>query len=952
MSMGPLRQLGFALIWAALAGAQTGTLAGDVKDQSGVPVPRARVTLTGAGRTSARAVQANSAGAYVFTGLPPGEYAVEASAPKLVQHEPPRVQVHAGEQRLDLVLSIPDVVENVTVQDQEGGAVTTAASDNASALVIRGADLDALSDNPDDLEADLQALAGPSAGPNGGSTYIDGFSGGELPPKSSIREVRINQNPFSPEYDKLGYGRIDILTKPGSDRYRGTMNYNVGSDLFNSRNPYSSAKAPFLLNEFEGDAGGPLGQRASFIVDAQRNMVNNGSVTNAIVVDPATLAVTPFSSTVVSPQVLSRVNPRVDYQLSENNTLTMRYDITHATIGNTGVGAFDLASRGYETAYTNQTVQLGETAVRGTVVNETRFQFYRTAIQMLADSTAPQLRVLGAFNGGGSQYGRSYDTQNSYEFQNNTSVLKGAHSFRAGVRLRAAVDDNTSPLNFNGTFTFSSADRYRRTLLYAQLGYSPAAIRALGGGASEFTLTAGQPQLTVSQGDVAVYAGDEWRARPNLTLNLGLRYEAQTNLHDWSDFAPRLALAWAPGSGHNGARAKTVLRAGFGMFYDRFALLNVLNAKRDNGVIEQQYVIANPDFYPALPPPSVLAADAVPQSIDQISRTLRAPYILQTAVTVERQISAGTKASLTYSNSHGVHEYRSNDINAPFEGTYPAGHPGPVMLMESSGLYNQNQLIANVSARARDSVSLFGFYVLNRALSNTDGFSTSPANPYNFSGEYGPALTDVRHRLALGGSLTMRWNIRLSPFIVLQSGMPFDITSGNDFYGTTLFNARPSIAGSALEPDLVATPYGLLNPNPLPGERILGRNAGRGPGQFTLNLRVAKTVGFGGERGGAAAKKTDAGSSSASGPINPTTAVTGRGLGALMRPAVTSRRYNLSIGLSARNILNHLNPGPIVGDITSPLFGHANQIAATPNGEGFYETASNRRLEWQLRFTF
>src|SRR5581483_2045200 len=117
--------------------------------------------------------------------------------------------------------------------------VSTEASSNASAVVLRGDDLQALSDDPEDLATDLQALAGPSAGPNGGSIFIDGFSGGELPSKEAIREVRVNQNPFSPEYDKLGFGRIDVFIKPGADHLRGTLDYNFADDVWNSRNPYS-----------------------------------------------------------------------------------------------------------------------------------------------------------------------------------------------------------------------------------------------------------------------------------------------------------------------------------------------------------------------------------------------------------------------------------------------------------------------------------------------------------------------------------------------------------------------------------------------------------------------------------------------------------------------------------------------------------------------------------------
>jgi hypothetical protein len=153
--------------------------------------------------------------------------------------------------------------------------LSTDSASNAGAVVLKGSDLYALSDDPDDLAADLQALAGPSAGPNGGSIFVDGFSGGQLPPKESIREIRINQNPFSPEYDKLGYGKIEIFTKPGADKYRGSAQWNFANDFWNTRNPYAPDKAYFLLNEFEGSAGGPLTSKSSFTLDAQRNMVDN-----------------------------------------------------------------------------------------------------------------------------------------------------------------------------------------------------------------------------------------------------------------------------------------------------------------------------------------------------------------------------------------------------------------------------------------------------------------------------------------------------------------------------------------------------------------------------------------------------------------------------------------------------------------------------------------------------
>jgi hypothetical protein len=965
--------------WAAASAyAQTASLRGQVTDESGAVVPGAKVSAS-AGGSASRSTRTDGAGVYTFAGLAPGQYTVQASAPQLVQAQPARIALQAGTQELNLMLRVASLAEKVTVAENGAPVVSIDSANNASALVLTGADLDALPDDPDDLAADLQALAGPSAGPNGGSIFIDGFSGGQLPPKESIREIRINQNPFSAEYDKLGYSKIEIFTKPGSDKYRGTAQWNFANDFWNTRNPYSPEKVYFLLNEFEGNAGGPLTARSSFTVDAQRNMVDNGSIVNAVTVNSQTFAIQPFAAVLVTPGRYTNVSPRIDYQLGQNHTLMFRYGITHSDVRDNGIGGFDMISRGYHSQFTNQTVQAADTAVLGIAVNETRFQFYRSAPQSIPNSTGPAVQVLQSFNSGGATVGRAFDAQNSYELQNYTSIAKGGHAWRFGVRLRGQTDDNTSPQNFNGTFTFaggtlapvldaanqpeaamepiSSIESYRRTLLFQQLGDSPAQIRALGGGASQFSIATGAARLAVHQYDGAIFAGDEWRARPNLTLSWGMRYEAQTNLHDWRDVAPRLSAAWAPG-GNGKKAAKTVLRAGFGTFYDRFALANTLAAERYNGLVQQQIVIGNPGFFPIVPNPASLAGFPSTPVTQEIGSRLRAPYILQSAVTLERQLPRNTTLAVTYTNSHGLHVLRSADINAPLPGTYdpnipnsgafPLGHPGAVDLMESSGLYNQNQLISNINCKLNSGFSLFGFYVFNRARSNTDGIGTFPANPYSGAGEYGPAATDVHHRVTIGGSINLKWAVRISPFVVMQSGAPFDITTGNDPYGTTLFNARPGIATGPGKAGLIQTAYGLLDPNPGPGEAILSRNYGRGPGQYNVNLRIAKTIGFGRERGGAPAGS----GGGVSGTGAAMQAATGRGLGGLIGTPSTSHRFNLAIGLSIRNLLNHTNPGPTVGNITSPYFGTANQIAGAQNGEGFYETANNRRLESQIKFTF
>ena len=932
-----LRFLIALLLTATFAAAQTASLSGRVSDDSGAVVPGAAVSINGPG--GLRAATANASGDYAFAGLTPGNYRISAAAPQLTMPAPLPVTLKPGPNALDLRLRIAANAQQVTVTDNVGPALSTDPSNNASATVLKGDDLDALSDDPVDLQADLEALAGPGAGPDGGAIFVDGFSGGELPPKESIREIRINSNPFSPEYDRLGFGRIEIFTKPGSDKFHGSIGYNLGSDKLNSRNPYSAAKAPFLLQESENSFSGPLGSKASFTLDLERQAVDNGSITNAVTLDPATLNAVPFSGFITTPQRRILVGPHVDYQLTPNDTLAGRYTYSHADVSDAGIGSFDLTSRGYHSIHDHITAQLMNTYVRGTLVNETRFQFFRSSTLQDANSTAPAILVSGSFNGGGSAVGHSSDLRDNYELQNYTTIIRGPHYWRFGTRLREVLEDNVSPSNFNGAFSFtgglapaidgtgplqqiSSIERYRRTLLLLRQGLSPAQIRPFGGGAAQFSIGGGTAGISGRQFDGGLFAGDDWKVRPNFTVNLGLRYEFQTNLHDRTSISPRIAFAWAPGS--TGRKpGKTVIRAGVGIFYDRFPLAYTLNAERNNGVIQQRYVVTNPDFYPNVPSLASLAANKSVQSIQVLDATLRSPYLIQSALSFERQLPLDTTMAVTYTNTHGLHQGRSE---------YLPGQQGPIYLLTSSGLYNQNQISTNVNTKFSPAVSMNASYTFNRSRSNTDGFGSYPANPKDFSTEYSPAANDVRHRVSASGTIFLRHGFRLNPLLSVQSGAPFNITTGQDNFGTTLYNARPGLATDPTRPGVVATAYGLLDPNPIPGETIIPRNFGRGPGSILFNLRVGKSWVFGPEKSGKPARAT--------GPYG------------MLESPDNSRKYKLTLSLSTRNIVNHTNPGAIIGNIASPLFGRANQAAGGSNNQDFSESANNRRLEWQLRLAF
>ena len=420
-----------------------------------------------------------------------------------------------------------------------------------------------------------------------------------------------------------------------------------------------------------------------------------------------------------------------------------------------------------------------------------------------------------------------------------------------------------------------------------------------------------------------------------------MRYETQTNIHDGRDIAPRIAFAWAPGASGKKA-SKTVIRGGFGMFYDRFGLGSTLTASRFNGLVQQQYVVTNPDFFPTIPTLASLAGSRTTQAIQEKDANLRAPYLMQSAATLERQLPKNSTLALTYTNSHGVHTLRSEYIT-------PGTGQSPILLMTSSAIYNQNQFIANVNSKVNPAISLFGYYVFNRALSSSDGLSTFPGNPYNYSGEYGRAATDIRHRVLMGGTIILRWNIRLNPLVTWQSGAPFNITTGEDNYSTTLFTARPGIATDLTRPGLIQTVYGLLDPNPTPSEKLLPRNYGRGPSMQMINLKIGKTWGFGPEKGGVGDIRASRNGGGGGG--GPALSVP-RTNGGMFGSATTARKYNVNLSMSCRNLFNHFNQGPIIGNISSPLFGMSNQAPGGPNGEGFSESANNRRLELQLRFTY
>ena len=950
-----------------------GALNGVVTDPSGGVIARAAVRLTNASGASLDTTT-NRDGLYEFKGLVPGTYALKAVAKGFAIFTQQDVQILAGQtQHLNIGLLIQMEEEKVEVSDSST-KVDIAPSNNAGMVVMQGKDLEALSDDPDELQSELQTLAGPSAGPNGGQIYIDGFTGGTLPPKGSIREIRINQNPFSAEYDRLGYGRVEILTKPGTDQFHGQLFLTGNTAGFNSRNPFEIIPAGtqppgYNSRQFSGEIGGPLvSKKASFFFNLERRDINELSVVSAQIVDPTTFAIVPFSDAVNNPRTRTNLSPRIDYQVSAGNTLTVRYQFereneTNNGIGNNGIGQFiNLPSLAFNQLNSEHQFQLSDTQiVNAKTINETRFRFVRETSDQTPQSTDPSISVQSAFTGGGNGSGLSYDVLDRYELQNYTSMSLGKHFLKFGLRLHVNRDSNESRSNFNGRFNFSGIQAYQITVQGLAQGMSMAQIIAAGGGASQYSITTGSALAGVTYFDSGPYAQDDWRIKPNITLSYGLRYESQNNIGDHADFAPRLGLAWGiDGSGKKSP--KTVLRAGFGIFYDRFSYDLVLQQERLNNNTEMQFVVANPQFYlkdtPALPALELMSTAA--PTLYQPNANLRTPYTMQTGVTLERQLTKVANLSVTYLTSRGVHQFFTKNINSPIctsfpcdpaTSPHPLGNSDNVYQYQSEGIFKQNQLIINSSVRMGTKLSLFGYYTLNYANSDASGAGSFPSTGNDISLDYGRAPFDIRHRVFFGGTMGLPYNFRLSPFLIASSGIPFNITTGKDLNGDSIFNDRPAFATSQSNPqNVIINKYGSFNLVPQVGETIVPIDSLTSAGRFSLNLRLSKTFGFGkkAEAANAGAGGPGAGGTFGRGPGGPGDRGPRGGGRGMDGGGANNNRYNLTFSVNARNVFNNVNLATPFGNLSSPLFGQATGLAGGP----YSSSTANRRIDLQVSFNF
>lgn len=968
--------------------AQSGTsLRGQVVDELGAVIPGAAVQLTPAGSTKTKTTVANANGDFTFQNVTPGTYTVSVQFKGFQPFVDSNVVVPApsGSYKVKMVVEAVTIETDVKSDDN---VVTVEPDQNASATVLGEEFIKNLPDNEDDLREYLQALAGPGAGGAGGGQsgaqiYVNGFNASRLPPREAIMQIRVNQNPFAAEYSRPGAGRIDIITKPGNDSLRGSAGFNYANAIFDARNAFAVTRPDLDQKRYSFNLSGPIiKKRMSFFVNAERRDLVGESPVVATTLDG------PFTANVPAPSDNTNVGARVDYLLNQKNTIGVNYSYFDSRnynrefavsfggfrFGGPGGGGFGggggggntanytLPERGSDSFNKNHNLQISDTwIVSPSMIHEFRLQYEHSRSEIKARTEGRSINVLDAFNGGGSPCCPNTSINNQIELQDYMTYSRKKHVIKAGFQLEFRGNSDYQSQNFNGTYTFGSLQVY-------QLAIAGVPIPPEIAGRTQFTINRGNPLLEFSQTEMSWFAQDDFRVTPTLTLSYGVRHEFQTNLEDHNNFAPRLGIAWSPFKDR-----KTTIRAGGGIFYSRYSDNLYANILRYDVNQYLTLVINNPSY------PDPFAGDpnlTIQNTLKRIQADdLAAPYIINFNGSVERQLPKGLIGSVTYNFTRGIHQFRSRNINTPdpVTGIRPDPTQGNLFLLESSASSRYNGLLFRLDRRFGRSFQVFGNYSLSWTKNDSDGATAAPANNYNLRTEWGRASGDRRHFAFIGGSVSLPWNFRLSPMIMVGSGMPFNITTGLDDNRDTTFNDRP--AGIDRNSDLPSSLYSQI-PNrciqnclPGSGNTVLLRDfllqnypngvIAQSPGVFNVNLGISKTWGFGKRSQNDQASQRrgqGAGGGGGGGGRGPGGGGGGGGRGGFGGGGFggggpmmigmggggnsESSRYNVTFNAQISNIFNRVNFGPYSGVLGSPYFGRSNSASGA------------RHIEFGLRFGF
>jgi hypothetical protein len=845
------------------AQAPRGRLVVTVVDTSGAVIQDATVTVVGIDEATKGAeiapVKTTDKGLAAVENIPLGRYSVSATFPGFEVGLLKDLRVRNGDNKHVLVLPIKKMETEVTVGRDAQAVAADPRARFGTALTRE--QIEALSDDPDEMAQQLQDMAGPNA-----VLRIDSFEGGRLPPKSQIKSIHITRDAFAAENHFAGGLFIDIITQPGVGALRGGGRIGLRDGSMSARSPLTSTKGPERMQNYGMNVGGSLlKEKSSFSIG-----INGGSSFNT----PNRFVYIPGVGTRSEPLDIRQPSDNIgifgllDYALTRDQTLRLSLNRSKFSQENLGIGGNDEIERAYSNENTFTSIRVQEAGPLGRrFFTNTRLQIGRTGSNSTSSIEAPTFRITDARTTGGAQV-RGGRHATTFNLQSDLDYVRGIQSVRTGINIEGGSYRSDDSSNYLGTYLFDS----------------PGAFEA--GRPTSYTRRIGDPNIRYRNVQAGIYVQDDIRVRKSLTLSPGVRYEAQTHLRDYNNFGPRFGVTWAPFKG-----GKTSLRGSFGMFYDWLNAGTYEQTLRVDGFRQRELNIANPS-YPD------------PGSIGSVSATNRyllnedLPMVRNTRLSagIDQTISPRLRVGANYAYTRGTGLLRGENLNAPVNGVRPDPAFVNIVQVVADAASRQHIFSANASislspAAAPSPVpsgprwdwkrtSFNVNYSSGVAENNTDGAFSMPASG-SPAGEWGrTAFGEVRrHRLNLGINTSALKNLNANLNLNATTGTPYTITTGHDDNGDLVYNDRP--AG-------------------------VGRNTQWTPGQWTVNGFFFYTLAIG--------KRT------VQGPGGITGIMIRNGEATVMTGGAAPPRYRIGIQAQVQNLTNHVNYTGFSGTMTSPFF--------------------------------
>jgi Carboxypeptidase regulatory-like domain len=839
-----------------------------VVDQTGAVIPNAAVSVVGLDdatkKTAIAPVKSSDKGVATFEHLVPGRYSVQGEFPGFELGLLRDIRLKTGDNKHIMVLPLAGIAEEVTV----GRDKQTAGSDRAAAFgtALTREQMEALSEDPDELARQLQSLAGPDA-----TIRIDSFEGQQLPPKAQIKAIHITRDAFAAE-NHSSYGMfIDIITQPGMGPLRGQARFGFYDSALDGANPLVPKKGPAQNRNLGLNLGGTLiKDKSSFSVSVQGS---NSYRT------PNLYAATPDGTQAANLDLRTTFNNlfvsgMFDYALTKDQTLRLSANRYSVSNGNMGVGAYDLIERAFTTSNTAYNVRVQEAGPLGRrfFVN-TRFALNWSDSSSRSATEAPTVIITDAFTAGGAQAkGGRY--MRTFNLASDLDYVRGRHSVRGGIQFDGGHYRSDAASNYLGTYTFESLAMFEA------------------GRPSVYTRRIGDPNIAYWNLQAGLYVQDDIRVRKGLTLSPGVRVEAQTHLRDPFSVGPRFGVTWSPFKG-----GRTTLRTSTGIFYDWLDSGTYEQTLRVDGVRQRELNIVNP-AYPDPGPVGVIP----PGNRYLLGGDVRMARTLRMSAGVEQQLTKLLRVSATYTDQRANGLLAGVNLNAPMAGIRPDPASANVIEADSIGRSHGQTLGVNATLnfapnapggsfggpgtsgkneprfKWRRGLSLNGYYGVGRSRNNTDGaFSPSPTGTIDT--EWGYSSSDLRHRFSVAAYSGALKNLNASVYVSAYSGMPYTIRTGVDNNGDSILNDRP--AG-------------------------VGRNTLRMNPSYYSSAYFAYTIGVG--------KRTVA--------LPPGFTFTSSG-GAMSLTSFAqpdAPRYRVAFVVSAQNLTNYANYVGYSGVMTSPFF--------------------------------